>query len=126
MLYSKNKQPELLTNVQLEKALNKFHWEHIEDEHSAYEILKITEIEKKSVILAIIIRSLDMRLKLDNYTYYRKGMNILCRSGGNIKIENKYSKYHLGEPFTRVIDTVKHRLVTKEEQQEEGVVLKVE
>ena len=114
-----------MSNQELEEALSSFKWEHVEDENQVYEMLKINEIEDKSLMLGIFIRSLDKRVKIGNFKYSKIGINILTRAGDSIKHKKKYSKYILGTPFKKYVDDVKNRIVSKNVENQ-GVVLKVE
>lgn len=76
---------ELLSNESFQQALEDLDWIHGENEHKAWEFVKLKQLEDQSVFLAIIIRSLDMTLRFNGYTYTRRGADLLERRSEKIK-----------------------------------------
>ena len=93
---------ELLSNESFQSALEDLDWIHGENEHKAWEFVKLKQLEEQSIFLAIIIRSVDITLRLGDYTYTRKGADLLERRSEKIQKKNKDNL------MFRVIQAIKH------------------
>lgn len=84
-----NNLSELLSNLAFRNTLESLNWQHGESKKHAWEFVKLKELENESIFLAIIIRSLTKTLRFGDYTYTRRGFDLLERTSPKIIIKNK-------------------------------------
>lgn len=108
---------ELFSNEFLQLSLEDLDWEYAESQGHAFEHVKLSTLEDKSIFFAIMLRSLTNSLTLGDYIYRRKGADRLERESPKIKPKTKlYKKFKLSSVY-------KIRIKKKTEPQ--GVVTKV-
>jgi len=100
-LFKKNKGfrlDEILSNKSFQQTLENLDWIHSESQGSvdgvghAWEVVKIREIEEKSIFLAIMLRSLTRTFKFGSYTYTKRGVDLLERQSPLIKKKHLVNK----------------------------------
>lgn len=109
---------DLFSNEIMQASLEKLPFEHAENEGFAWEFFKLKNLESESFVLAMILRSLNQKLKLGDYTY-RKVSDRIERESPLIKKQRKENLlFRLSKPFKVLYDPDK-----KEPQ---GLVTKIE
>ncbi len=83
---------DLLNNKLMAQSLEHMSWTYGQSQTHAFEFLKIKEIEKDSLVLAVLLRALSKSFKFGEFIYTRKGIDILEREGPSIKLKKKYNK----------------------------------
>ena len=100
-MFKKNKGfrlDEILSNKSFQQTLENLDWIHSESQGSvdgvghAWEVVKIREIEEKSIFLAIMLRSLTRTFKFGSYTYTKRGVDLLERTSPLIKKKHPVNK----------------------------------
>lgn len=96
MLFKKNKGKlrltDILSNEMFQLTLEELPWIHSENTNHAWEIVKIREVEEKSIFLAIMLRSLTRTFKFGSYTYTKRGVDLLERQSPLITKQTKENK----------------------------------
>jgi len=109
---------ELFSNEFLQLSLEDLDWEYATSQGHAFEQVKISTLEDKSMFFAIMLRSLNKPLTLGDYVYSRMGADRLERQSPKIKLKTKlYSKFKLSSPI---------KIRIKPKTNPTGVVTKVE
>jgi len=97
---NKNKPTDELSNLALQKRLEKLNWEHAESKGHAFEQIKISTVEAESIIFANHLRSIIKPVKLGDYIYHRVGIDRLERQSPKIKVKTKlFEKFKIGSPY---------------------------
>jgi len=91
---------DMLSNRMFQDTLESLSWQHAENNHQAFEFIKIKQIELTSLFLALILRSLTNSFTFGDYKYFRKGADILERTSPKIV---KRSKQNLLYQAVRVL-----------------------
>jgi len=119
-LFNKNKGKlrltDLFSNEIFQLTLEELKWEHAESKNHAWEFIKIKQIEDESLFLAILLRAINNPLKFGDYTYHRRGADMLERSSLKIvKKRKENSFFKITKEFKKVI--------TLNKEQGRGVVI---
>ena len=95
---------ELFSNEFFQLSLEDLKWEHAESKTHAWETIRISTLEDKSIFFAIMLRALTKPLKLGDYTYRKTGIDRLERESPKIKKKRKENKlFTVSQIFKRQI-----------------------
>jgi len=108
---------ELFSNEFFQLSLEDLDWIHGESKGHAFEHVKISTVEDKSLFFAIILRALTKPLKFGDYVYSRSGSDMLERTSPLIKKKTTlFKKFKLSSPI---------KIRIKKKESEGGLVTKV-
>jgi len=108
---------DVLSNEMFQLSLEDLDWQHAESMNHAWEFIKLRQLEEKSLFLAILLRTITNPIRFGDYTYHRKGLDLMERSSPLIVKKRKENKL-----FKITKEVLKQ---PKEEQVKgEGVIIK--
>jgi len=99
----------------IENSLMKLKWEHAESQTTAWEVIKLKEIQKENKILSMLLSSMG-NFRMGEFVYHVVG-NRIERTGESIKPKQKHN------PLVRLSKKFKIRIKPREEQK--GIVTKI-
>lgn len=94
-MFKKNKGfrlDEILSNKSFQQTLQNLDWQHAESINHAWEFIKLKELEDKSLFLAVILRTITKPIRFGDYTYHRRGLDLMERSSPLIVKKRKENK----------------------------------
>ena len=73
-------------------TLEDLDWNHAESKNHAWEFIKLRQLEDKSIFLAILLRTITNPIRFGDYTYHRRGLDLMERSSPLIVKKRKENK----------------------------------